>query len=517
LFVAYPNYATDGFDEISMENKYLTGMKKFKKRALQVTGALCILYLLLLIPDRNNSVIIKASETPFAWNKDSLWLQLEADFRDAAKQRKGKVDSSIQEHFALQELLYNRISSRQIESTDTNLNRLLGSFFIQAALVAARPSHLDSFIRQYNKIRGQVKLQSQHWGMGSKIVRDNIYQVLYGMRAGAEEVLLQAGNSAFAPVMPVTDEPSATASTNIFGIKVHSGDLLVSRGGAEVSALISRGNDYPGNFSHVAFIYVDEKNEPFLIEAHIERGVVISTAEQYVKDKKLRFMVLRPRADLPVMKNDPMLGQKAAKLAYEETTKRHIPYDFKMNFRDSSAMFCSEVGSYAYKKEGIRLWQAVSTISSQGVVNWLHEFGVENFVTQMPSDLEYDPQLSVVAEWCDPETLYKDHIDNAVMDVLLEEADKGRQIRYSTWQLPIVRVIKGWCVVKNYFGKPALIPEGMSATQAAKNQYFVGMYNELRVKTIQLAEQFVETNHYKPPYWQLIKLAREANSVIEKS
>ncbi len=492
-------------------------MNKFKKRALQIIVALCLLYLLLLIPDSNKSPIIKATETPFAWNKDSLWLQLEDDFRDAAKQRKGKVDSSIQEHFALQELLYDRIRSGQIESTDTNLNRLVSSFFIQAALVAAQPSNRDSFIRQYNKIRREVKLQSQHWDMSSKIVRNNIYQVLYGMRAGAEEVLLQTANTVFDPVMPVTDEPSATASTNIFGIKVHSGDLLVSRGGAEVSALISRGNDYPGNFSHVAFIYVDEKNEPFLIEAHIERGVVISTAEQYVKDKKLRFMVLRPRADLPMISKDPMLGQKAAKIAYEETRKRHIPYDFKMNFRDSSAMFCSEVGSYAYKKEGIQLWQAVSTISSQGVVNWLHDFGVENFVTQMPSDLEYDPQLSIVAEWSDPETLYKDHIDNAVMDILLEEADKGRQIKYSTWQLPIVRVIKGWCLVKNYFGKSALIPEGMSATQASKNQYFVAMYNKLKAETINLAEEFVKTNHYRPPYWQLVKLAREANGIIEKS
>jgi hypothetical protein len=156
------------------------------------------------------------------------------------------------------------------------------------------------------------------------------------------------------------------------------------------------------------------------------------------------------------------------------------------------------------------LWQGVSTISSPGVVNWLKAFGVENFVTQMPGDLEYDPQLSIVAEYRDPETLLKEHTDNAVMDVLLEEADQGKQIDYNLWQLPVVRLVKGWCMIKNYFGKPAIIPEGMSATQALKNQYFVAMYQQLKEKTVDKISQFKKQNNYQPPYWQMIKLAKEA-------
>ena len=46
-------------------------------------------------------------------------------------------------------------------------------------------------------------------------------------------------------------------------------------------------------------------------------------------------------------------------------------------------------------------------------------------MTLEPSDLEYDPQLTVVAEWHDPGTLFKDHLDNAVTDVLLEDANSG--------------------------------------------------------------------------------------------
>lgn len=482
-----------------------------KKRLLQILMVLSALYLLLLTPDFNKTSILQATQKPFTWNKDDLWLQLENDFRVARKQPAKRIDSTIHQLFNAQELLYSNIQFGNIAPTDTNFNAISRKFFLLASLVAAQPSQRDSFMHLYNKIRNSVKLHSQHWNMNDVTVRNLVYQQLYGMRAAVEEVLLQTGSIPFNPALPVKDEASATPFTTIFGIKVHSGDLLVSRGGAEVSALISRGNDYPGNFSHVALIYIDEKNRPYLVEAHIEKGVAISSAEEYINDKKLRCMVLRPRANLEQLKRDPMLPQKVAKLAFDEANKRHIPYDFKMNFNDSSAMFCSEVGSYAYKKNGIQLWKGVSTISLQGVVNWLHAFGVENFVTQMPSDLEYDPQLSIVAEWRNPETLYKDHIDNAVMDVLLEDADKGRQIKYPALKLPLARVIKGWCMIKNYFGKPAMIPEGMSATQALKNQYFVAMYNQLRTETLLQIDQFVQLNQYKPPYWQLVKLAGKAN------
>ena len=477
---------------------------------LRVLLTFVILYLLLLIPDSNNTTIIHASQKPFTWTKDDYWLQLENDFKAAKHRSKRALDSAINVKLSTLESLNVKLQAGLVISTDSNLNLISDNFFSLASLVASQPLRRDSFVNLYNKIRRNIKFQSRQWNVNDNFVRDVVYRQLYGMRAAVEEVLLQTDDVPFSPVIQVTEEPSATPATTIFGIPVHSGDLLVSRGGAEVSALISRGNDYPGNFSHVALIYVDEKKVPYLIEAHIEKGVAVSSAEQYIEDKKMRFMVLRPVATLSQIKQDPQLPQKAAKLAYKEALQRHIPYDFKMNFKDSSAMFCSEVGSYAYRKNGIQLWQSVSTISSQGVVNWLHAFGVENFVTQMPADLEYDPQLSIVAEWSNPETLYKDHIDNAVIDVLLEMADKGTTITYSIWQLPLVRVVKGWCMIKNYFGKPAIIPEGMSATQALRNQSFVEMYNSLRAKTQVKAAVFVQTNHYRPPYWQLVNLTRKA-------
>jgi hypothetical protein len=487
-------------------------VKKLRKRILYVFAGLGILYLLLLIPDsKEKDVTVETGKKPFAWNRDSLWLQMEEQYRQARQMDAAKFDSIFKLHFLIAENEFAQLQNNSTPAHDPLWSKTENNFFVLASLVAVKQDHLPWLIGYYTRLRNLIKERSQQWDMNDQATRNTVYTLLYGMRAAVEEVLLQANKLIFPAAMPGKDEKSSTPAASIFGIEVHSGDLLVSRGGAEVSALISRGNDYPGNFSHIALIYVDEKTkEPFLIEAHIEKGVAIASVAEYENDKKLRFMVMRPRRDLPQLIADSMLPQKAAKYMYDLAGKQHFPYDFKMNFNDTTEMFCSEVASYAYRTQGLQVWKYPSTISSQGVVKWLHDFGVENFVTQMPSDLEYDPQLAVVAEWRDPETLYKDHVDNAVMDALLEKANKGEEIGYNTWQLPIVRVIKGYCMIKNKFGKVGMIPEGMSATKALKNQTFVAMHVDVKEKTMQLADEFMKKNGYRPPYWQLLKFAQMA-------
>ncbi|MES2430657.1 MAG: YiiX/YebB-like N1pC/P60 family cysteine hydrolase [Bacteroidota bacterium] len=489
-------------------------MKKFKKVSLRILFALLLLYVVLLIPDgKSKGQIVLANQRSFEWHNDSVWMELEQTFNRTQLANEASLDSTIALISRKLEADLSKLKSGNVPVEDARLTDIQEGFFLLAPYVAARHNAIPAFIDFYNRYRVFIKQQSQHWDINAIATRNTIYTLLYGMRQAVEEVLLQNEKENYPAAMMVSEENSFTPSTTIFGIEVHSGDLLVSRGGAEVSALISRGNDYPGNFSHVALVYIEEKtNQPYLIEAHIEKGVAIASVQQYEQDKKLRFMVLRLRNDLPAMKADSMLPHKAAKQMYDMALSKHIPYDFKMNYKDSSALFCSEVASFGYKKNGVQLWQMVSTISSQGVVNWLNDFGVENFVTQMPSDLEYDPQLAVIAEWRDQQTLFKDHIDNAVMDALLEKANSGKEISYNIWQLPIVRLVKGYCMIKNLFGQPSLIPEGMSATQALKNQTFVAMHVTAKNKVEKLAADFTRENYYKPPYWQLVKFAQTAVS-----
>ena len=471
-----------------------------------------VLYLILLIPlPQDKNEIHVASKTPFTWNQDSLWKSLENTFQKAKGLSTIKLDSLVEKMSKDANLLLAKYKDT-IYGPDNNIyDSIETKFFSVAPLIAAQENKSDWYLNYYNSVRQKLKTDSRYWDMSTLSARNTSYKMLYGMRAAVEEILLQSNSDDFISTMYVTDEPSVTPSIEMLGIKVHSGDLLVSRGGAEVSAFISRGNDYPGNFSHVALIYVDqETDKPYFIEAHIERGVAIASLDNYLKDKKLRFMVMRPRFDLPAMKLNPMLPHEAAEYMYNESQKRHIPYDFKMDYHDASAMFCSEVGSNAYKKYGINLWEFQSTISSVGIINWLNAFGVQNFVTQMPSDLEYDPTLSVVAEWRDKDVLFQDHLDNAVMDALISQANKGENLDYNIWALPLVRVIKAYCFVLNTFAKEGIIPEGMDAVTALKNNDFVSRFQHVKSRTLNKVEQFNTENGYLPPYWELAKFAEES-------
>ncbi|HEY6438137.1 MAG TPA: YiiX/YebB-like N1pC/P60 family cysteine hydrolase, partial [Ignavibacteriaceae bacterium] len=367
----------------------------------------------------------------------------------------------------------------------------------------------------YSSLRKVIKEQSQHWDMNSTIAKNTLYRLLYGNRIAIEEIMLQLPENKVDPLIKGIDEPSTTPSVEIMGVIVHSGDILISRGGAPTSALIARGNDYPGNFSHVALIYIDEKtNNVSVIESHIERGVTISTLKEYLDDTKLRIIVLRLRSELIL--DNPMLPHYAANFALTEAERKHIPYDFEMNINESEKQFCSEVASSAYKEYGITLWIGLSTLSSKGTRNWLAAFGVKNFETQEPSDLEYDPQLSIVAEWRDPETLYKDHLDNAVTDVMLEEADSGKVLSYDWYALPIGRVMKIYSAILNLFGSEGPVPEGMSAEAALKNVYYSETHEMIKERLIIMANQFNNEKGYTPPYWELVNLARQARDEIKK-
>jgi hypothetical protein len=303
--------------------------------------------------------------------------------------------------------------------------------------------------------------------------------------------------------------PSASPSAVVRGVRIHSGDLLLSRGRAPTSALIARGSDFPGNFSTWPWSHVDESTSAVsVVEAHIERGVAISTVDEYLNDPKRRVMVLRLRSDSPMLAKDPTAAHRAATAGRDEALSRRIPYDFAMDFRDHSRIFCSEVASAAYERVGVTLWMGLSTLSSPGVCSWLSALGVRNSLTQEPSDLEYDPQLCVVAEWRDPNGLWEDHLDNAVTEAMLEDAERGAAMDHRGALLPIARGMKAYSWTLNAFGAIGPIPEGMSATVALRLQWFRARHAAIRAGLAERARAFKDRRGYAPPYWELVRLAR---------
>ena len=483
---------------------------------------IAVAYALLLIPDRNQTALSVSSapqkKQPFAWNQDSYWDTLEAKYKELMKEGCKDMSIVIDSDILKLNALTGPMRRQSLSPDSKVLSELEQQMFTTGPLVAACKMRLPEYVKAMTELRAVVKKQSEGWDMSSDVARTTLYRLLYGSRAAEEEIILQASQEAepLALIMG-TDEPSQTPSVTVRGVTLHSGDILVSRGGAPTSALIARGNDFPGNFSHIALLYVDAvTHEPKLIESHIEKGVAVSSFEEYIRDKKLRIMVLRLMADLPQLRKDPMLPHKAAEFALKNAMERHIPYDFEMDYKDHSKLFCSEVASAAYEAYGVNLWMGISHISSPGLRKWLLAFGVRHFVTQEPSDLEYDPQLVVVAEWRDPETLRKDHMDNAVTEVMIEGAEKGDELTYPWYLLPVARVMKGYSMVLNLLGRIGPVPEGMSATAGIRTTYYMKKHDAIYERLELKEKEFKMRNNYEPPYWEMVKMARAAKNEAER-
>jgi hypothetical protein len=477
--------------------------------------SLILIYALLLIPG-SIPEIKRDYQKPFAWSQDDHWLELERNFKQAKQQGCLSLSPHIMAGFSIEDSLIDSLSLVQSAPDAVIYHRLENSMFNQAIMVAACPDYLSGFQAFTFNLRNLVKKQSINWDMSSDSAQVTTYRLLYGARAALEEVMLQVTSDTLSPLLICNDEPSATPFTRILGATIHSGDILISRGGAATSALIARGSNYQGNFSHAALVYVDpQTNLASIIESHIERGVTISSLESYLKDKKLRVMILRLRHELPEMIANPMLPHNAAKAALGEAKSRHIAYDFEMDSQDNTRKFCSEVVLDPYAKIGVKLWAKKSSISSPGVARWLSYFGVTHFETQEPSDLEYDPKLTVVAEWRDIETLYKDHIDNAVTDAMLEGAEKGDDLTYNIFMLPFARAAKLYSWILNRFDVVGPVPEGMSAEGALRNKSYTTKHDKIKSQTLEFAMGFQATNGYRPPYWELLQLARQAKAQVD--
>ena len=488
-------------------------MKK-KSIVAAFLASIGILYVLLLIPEQDVSCemsnAVASKKQPFAWNQDDYWKALEETYKGLQISGCKNIEPVLASDIGNADVLLKRIAQKKLPPDSQEFNQLEQRMFEIAPKVAGCKTNTTEYIQLGTDLRKVVKDQSANWDMNSDAARITLYRLLYGGRTAIEEIMMQVPAGSLPGLIRGTDEPSQTPSAEIQNVRLHSGDILVSRGGAPTSALISRGNDYPGNFSHIAFVYVDpQSHEAKIVESHIEVGVVASTVEEYFKDKKLRVMLLRPRANLPQIIKDPMLPHKAAEFSYKRVSEGHIPYDFEMNYKDHAKLFCSEVASEGYERYGVTLWSGISYISSPGLRKWLAAFGVRHFETQEPSDLEYDPQLVVVAEWRNPETLRKDRMDNAVTEVMLEGAEKGDELSYKWYLLPIARLVKAYSVILNVFGKAGPVPEGMSATAALRTQDYTDKHNTINERLAAKAEQYKKEHGYEAPYWALVSLARE--------
>ncbi len=195
---------------------------------------------------------------------------------------------------------------------------------------------------------------------------------------------------------------------------VRSGDVLLSRGAAFTSAAIARLGDVDSQFSHAALVYIDsETHEKYTIEAHIEIGVVVAPFKKYLGDGKVRSALFRY--------GDPVLAHEAARIMYEKAKaamdrKENIHYDFTLDVKDHSSIFCSEVVATGFEEASkgrvmVPMFMSRVTPKNRSFVDRL---GVTATQSYMPGDTEVDPRFELIAEWRDfsrmRATRYKDAV-----------------------------------------------------------------------------------------------------------
>ncbi|MDH5425162.1 MAG: YiiX/YebB-like N1pC/P60 family cysteine hydrolase, partial [Gammaproteobacteria bacterium] len=280
-----------------------------------------MLYIILLIPfdDRKhvNFDIEQPQRPVFSWGQNAYWQTLEAQYVELKQQGCNKAEVALTSNFEKLKKLIKRASVESLAPGHPIFKQLETLVFETGPVVSVCETSVMEYIKLIADMRAVIKQQSINWNIRSHATRTTLYRLLYGSRAAAEETILQSRSDLVLSLVHGTDEPSKAPYADLHDVRLRSGDILVSRGGAATSALIARGNNYPGNFSHIALVYIESDTQtPYIIEAHIEQGVVVSTAEQYLKDKKLRIMLLRPRADLGPLVADAMIPHKAAKYAY---------------------------------------------------------------------------------------------------------------------------------------------------------------------------------------------------------
>ena len=468
-------------------------------------------------PSAPPPVLPPSGTTAFRWDADQLFTALESEFIRVGSTARDAAAAGVEILEEEGNELLRGISESEGLPLDV-LERLTTLQFELAVRGAAHPSLLPGVQQFFVDTRVTLMRAAAGWPMNRES-HEALYRVLFGGRIALDEALVQAGAAAVDPLLRIEDIPSGTPSIMVEGVRIHSGDILLSRGGAPTSALIARGNDFPNTFSHSALAHVDaETGEAVVIESLIETGSVLTSVGEYLERTNHRILVLRLRPDHPALEEDPLLPHRAADVLLATLRVEHIPYDFAMDWEDQAAAFCSEVVFHAFNEHGVGLWTLRSSITAPGLVNWLGAMGVRQFTSLVPSDVEYDPQLRAVVEWRNAPALMDFRLDNAIIDALLEEADRGSELGYAWYALPVARLVKAFSMGQSLVGRTPMIPAGMSASAALRVDALIStVHPRVKADLVSRAAAFSQMNGYEAPYWVLVELAREAVAAQKES
>lgn len=204
---------------------------------------------------------------------------------------------------------------------------------------------------------------------------------------------------------------------------IQNGDLLLSRGDAFTSAVISRIGVVDNQFSHIAMVYVDDGSvmgkpgKKYVIESVLNAGLQIIPFEEYMTHTKARWGVFRLK-NVTKFKTTPavQIMADASKWLAIKAKKGNVCYNFSMDMNEANCMFCSQAITQAmdyacnyktnkceefpaYRNEAMAPFPLSYTefaTDQNPLMKLLH---ITSKVTFSPADVEVDPRLDQVAEF----------------------------------------------------------------------------------------------------------------------
>ena len=211
-----------------------------------------------------------------------------------------------------------------------------------------------------------------------------------------------------------------------------SGDVILSRGNAFSSAAIARIGENDFQFSHLSFVYRNpkENNKLYTTEAHIEIGSVTAPMEEHIASKNARSVVFRYK--------DLAVANKASETMFNRVKSRtesgkNIEYDFGMNYKDDSKLFCSEIISAGFH-EVLPNQDYIPKFKSKfttGLIPFLNNIGVpvnqsniDSYEVFSPGDIQFDPNFDLVLEWRNPRKMEESRFKDFILTKLFEKMDK---------------------------------------------------------------------------------------------
>lgn len=199
-----------------------------------------------------------------------------------------------------------------------------------------------------------------------------------------------------------------------------TGDILITKGISFTSSTISEVASQRSLFSHIVFVYVDEKTKKVsTMESYIGYGVKIYSIEEALKNENSRILVLRMK--------DQKAAANAASFMYEKITKlkkdgKTIPYDYDLNFEDNRKLSCEEIAYDAFKEtsQGKIILPENKSFVNLKDTEFLKKIGVKPGALMLPVDLEIDSRFDIVLDWTDYKIIRDSLRKDAVMGVMFQ-------------------------------------------------------------------------------------------------